>query len=272
LKGDSRKQGNWGEIVLERILENSGLRRNEEYFIQETHTGEDGRRARPDVIVRLPESKDVVIDSKVSLTAYERYYAAESDEARAAALKAHVQSVRAHIKTLANKRYDALDSIRSLDFTLLFVPVEPAYFLALQQDPSLVDLAMEQRIMIVSPTTLMAVLRTIDTIWRRERQNQNAIRIAERAGKLYDKVATFADTLEGVGKAINQAQERHHKAVRLLCEGPGNVIRQVEQLREMGAKVSKQMPGEMAEIGLEADTAGAPGLAEKVSEEESERA
>lgn len=244
LKGDSKSQGDWGEIVLERILENSGLRKGEEYEVQTSYATDDadgGSRLRPDVIIHLPEQREIVIDSKVSLTAYERY--ANSDDAteRDAQLKAHVQSMRRHIDELAGKRYDHIKAIHTLDYTLMWVPIEPAYFAAMQEDPGLVQLAMQKRVIPVCATTLFAVLKTIERIWQYERQNNNVQAIIDRASNLYDKFVNFSEAMDQIGTNIDRAQKSYTDARKRLFDGSGNVVRQIEQLRDMGLTPKKRL-------------------------------
>lgn len=241
LKGDSKKQGNWGEVILQRILEKSGLRKGHEYDIQQSSTTEDGRRLQPDVIVNLPDNKKLIVDSKVSLSAYERYTSADEDDDRERALKEHVTSVKTHVKALKSKDYQKLyDS--APDFVLMFIPVEPAFAAALQADSELYYEAFEQNIVIVSPSTLLATLATIDNIWKQEYQNKNAMEIASRGGALYDKFALFVESMEDVGKRIDQTQKSYDQAMNRLSTGSGNVMRQVEMLRDLGVSVSKQLP------------------------------
>lgn len=250
LKGDSKRQGDWGELVLERILENSGLRKGHEYEVQTSYsvnTDEGGGRLRPDVIVHLPEERDIVIDSKVSLTAYEVYVNSDDEAERAIHLKAHVQSVRRHIEQLATKRYDHIEAIRTLDYTLMWVPIEPAYFVAMQAEPGLINFAMEKRVVPICATTLFAVLKTIERIWQYERQNNNVQAIIDRASKLYDKFVNFTDAMDKLSTHLDRAQTSYRGARGLLLDGPGNVVRQIEQLREMGLTPKKRLPGEWVE-------------------------
>ncbi len=247
LRGESKYQGDWGELVLERLLEESGLRRGEEYEVQAQYTDDDGRRLRPDVVIHLPEQRDVVIDSKVSLTAYERYVNAETEEERTAHLRAHVESVRRHIDELAGKRYDHLPDIRTLDYTLMWVPLEPAYFAAMQAEPALVERAMERRVIPVCATTLLAVLKTIERIWQYERQNRNVERIIRRASQLHDKFVGFVDALDEVGAHLQRAEQSYHTARSRLVDGRGNLVRQVEQLRRLGLAPRKRLDRELVE-------------------------
>lgn len=242
LKGDSKAQGNWGEVILSSILEKSGLRKDEEYFTQQSETLEDGRRLQPDVVVKLPDEKFLIVDSKVSLTAFERYTSADDEQESASALKQHVLSVRAHVKGLSEKNYPQIYADKTPDFVLLFIPVEPAFAAALQSEPNLYNEAFEKNIVIVSPSTLLATLFTINTIWKRDRQNKYALEIADRGGALYDKFVLFAESLEEVGQRIEQTQKSYEEAKSRLSEGNGNVLRQVEMLKELGAKATKQLP------------------------------
>ncbi len=247
----NKTQGNWGEMILETVLENSGLVKGREYFVQtaSTRTEEDGsvRRLQPDVLVNLPDNKQIIIDSKVSLTAYVRYTQAQTPEAAERELAAHTASVRAHIKSLSLKQYSDLEGVNTLDFVFMFIPVEPAYLLALQHDDSLFQECFDKRIMPVGPSTLLATLRTVANIWRNEQQNQNALAIAEEGGKLYDKFVGFVTTLEGVGKNIEQAQNQYQAAYKQLYEGRGNLVGRAEKLRKLGVKATKQLEKSLAE-------------------------
>lgn len=240
LKGDKQKQGAWGEMILERILEESGLERGLHYSIQSSWTDEDGRTWRPDVIVRMPQKKLLVVDSKVSLNAYEQAVNAEDDADRTAALKRHVESVRAHITALSAKGYDQLDD-GAVDYVLMFIPIEGAFSEASRVDPGLASFAMERRVGLTTPTTLMLTLRTVEHIWTVERRESNALEIAKRAGALYDKLAGFVDSLDDIGAALTKAAGAHRTAVDRLSRGQGNVIRQVEMLRELGARTTKRL-------------------------------
>ncbi len=253
LKGDNKQQGNWGEVVLARVLAESGLREGHEYQTQVSLQNESGKRYQPDVIVHLPHDKQVVIDSKMALVAFERYFNAETDQDRERALSDHLLSVKAHIKGLSSKDYHQLKGIQSLDYVLMFIPVEPAFQVAIQADPSLVKEAMEQNIILVSPTTLLVALRTIDNLWRNERQNQNAQIIAERASKLYDKLRLFVDDMEGLGGALDKANQNYQGAMNKLATGRGNVIRQAESFKELGVEVKKPISTALAELAQHGD-------------------
>ncbi|KVF31838.1 recombinase RmuC [Burkholderia vietnamiensis] len=241
LKGSAKTQGNWGEMILERVLESSGLRKGEEYLVQDSQAREDGTRAQPDVVINLPDEKKLIVDSKVSLNAYERYASAESDNERTVALRQHVESVRGHVKSLSEKRYEALYG-RSLDFVLAFIPIEPAFMLAIANDDDLFMDAWHKNVLVVSPSTLLFVVRTIAHLWRQEQQSRNAQDIARRGGELYDKLCGFVDDLHQVGNRIGQAQKAYEQAHNKFASGRGNVIRQAELLREMGVKPSKTLP------------------------------
>lgn len=251
LKGDVKTQGNWGELVLERVLEGSGLRRNAEYFLQETRRDGDGSLKRPDVLIRLPDEKDVVVDAKVSLLAYERALAEEEPAGRTAALNQHVASLRAHVKRLAEQDYDQLDDVRSLDFVLLFVPIEAAFSLAMEHDQRLFTDAFERRIVIVSPTTLMMALRIIHNVWRYEKQNRNAQEIARSAGALYDKLRGFVDDMEALGRQLESADNTYKQAFAKLSSGKGNLLRRAEAVRELGAPVKRPLPTRLLDEGEE---------------------
>ncbi|MEM6644205.1 MAG: DNA recombination protein RmuC [Bacteroidota bacterium] len=241
LKGDIKAQGNWGEIILERILEESGLVKDREYFVQETFQSELGKRLRPDVIIRLPENKNVVVDSKVSLTAYEKYMCADDENSRAEHLKAHLLSLRAHIKGLAEKNYHQLFDGGSLDYVLMFVPIESAFALMYQSGENLYNEAHEKSIIIVSPTTLIATLRTISSIWKHEYQNRNALEIARQGGALYDKFTAFVNDLMDVGRALDKSKQQYSQAMNKLVDGKDNLIRKTERLKELGSKTTKSM-------------------------------
>ncbi len=239
LKSDSKQQGNWGEVILERILERSGLIKDEEYFLQYNVKNEEGKNLRPDVVIKLPEDKHLIIDSKVSLTAFEAYISADDETVKQKALKRHLESVKSHVKELHEKSYDKLKDLKTPDFVLMFMPVEPAFALAVQSDPELFNFAWEKRVVIVSPTTLLATLRTVASIWRHERQTRNALEIARQGGKLYEKFVGFLTDLEKVGANIDKAREAYDEAKKKLKTGRGNLIGQVEKLRELGVKTSK---------------------------------
>lgn len=241
LKSDSKKQGNWGEVVLERILERSGLIKNEEYYLQQTTTGEDGKMYRPDVLIKLPEEKHLIIDSKVSLTAFQKYISAEEDGQKEVALKQHLISIKNHVKELSDKSYDTLQGLNTPDFVLLFMPVEPAFGVAVQSDPDLFNFAWEKRIIIVSPTTLLATLRTVASIWRHEKQTRNALEISSQGARLYDKFVGFLNDLEKVGINLERARDSYHEAHKKLRSGRGNLVGQVEKLKELGLKTTKNI-------------------------------
>jgi DNA recombination protein RmuC len=240
LKGDSKMQGNWGELVLERVLEKSGLEKDREYFVQQSFTLDDGTRVLPDVVLHLPDSKKMIIDSKVSLTDYERYVNADDDD-RSQFLKSHVNSIRKHVDQLSEKNYQDLYDIESPDFVLMFIPIEPAFAVAVTENNSLYNKAFEKNIVIVTPSTLLATLRTIDSMWNNEKQQQNAIEIARQAGALYDKFEGFVKDLTGVGKKLDSAKEDYSSAMNKLVEGRGNLITSVEKLKKMGAKAKKSL-------------------------------
>jgi DNA recombination protein RmuC len=242
LKGDSKVQGNWGELVLESILESSGLRKGEEYLVQDSHTQVDGSRLQPDIVVRLPEGRHLVVDSKVSITAYARH--AESVDADTAQieLNAHIQSLRQHIQGLSGKNYSSLYGVGSVDFVLMFIPIEPAFLLALKSAPNLYQEALAKNIVLVCPSTLMATLRTVAHLWRQDHQNKNALEIARQCGALYDKFVGFIDDMEKLGQRIDQAQTSYHDAFNKLKTGKGNLIRTAEKVRELGVKPSKALP------------------------------
>ena len=242
LKSDTKKQGNWGEIILERVLERSGLVKDQEYFVQQTARNDDGDMLRPDVVVKLPDNKHIIIDSKVSLTAYTAFVSEDDDRKREVALKLHLTSVKKHIKELSDKSYESLAAFNSPDFVLMFMPIEPAFALAVQSDPELFNYAWKERVVIVSPTTLLATLRTVASIWKYEKQNLNALEIAERGGKLYDKFESFIKDLESVGVNIQRAGKSYDEAHKKLTSGSGNILKQVEHLKKMGVSTKKSLP------------------------------
>lgn len=242
LKGDTKAQGDWGEIQLERILERSGLRKGEEYSVQESYTAEDGSRKRPDVIINLPEEKKIIIDSKLSLVSYERFVSAEEDDERNIHLKAFIDSVKRHIKELSDKNYQSIFDHGTLDFVLMFIPIEPAFSLAIQYGENLYVDAYDKNIVIVSPSTLLATLRTIANIWKQEYQNQNVLEIAKQSGALYDKFVGFVEDLIDVGSRMEQAKKSYAGAMNKLSEGSGNLVKRAEKIKELGAKTSKSLP------------------------------
>ncbi|MNM73004.1 DNA recombination protein RmuC [compost metagenome] len=251
LKGSAKTQGNWGELILERVLEASGLRKGHEYHVQDSQTREDGSRGQADVIIDLPEERKIVVDAKVSLVAYERFTTADTDEARALSLKQHLDSVRSHIKSLSEKRYHTLYGVKSLDFVLAFVPVEPAFMTAVTNDESLFMDAWNRNVLLVSPSTLLFVVRTVAHLWRQEAQSKNAQEIAKKGGDLYDKLCGFVDDLETIGNRLGQAQKAYDLAHGKLAVGRGNVIRQAEMLRDLGVKPTKALPA--ATLGMSSE-------------------
>jgi DNA recombination protein RmuC len=242
LKGQTKTMGNWGEVILESVLEKSGLVRDSEYLVQESITDEEGKRYQPDIIVKLPENKCIIIDSKVTLVAYEKYCSAEDENERAAALRAHILSVRNHIKNLGSKSYQNLYDIKTLDFVLLFMPVEPAFSLAVQHDISLFNEAFEKNIVLVSPSTLLATLKTIASIWRQEKQNRNAMEIARQGGALYDKFEGLLNDLIDLGNKLKSTQKTYESSMKKLYSGTGNLLKRAEDIRKLGAKVTKTLP------------------------------
>ncbi len=242
LKGDKKIQGNWGELILERVLERSGLRKGIEYETQGSYRDADNQLLRPDVIVHLPDQRNLVVDSKVSLVAYQQWMTEEDEPLRAEALRAHVEAVRAHIRSLSEKDYSQLNGLHSPDFVLLFMPIEPAFVAAFQQDENLFAEAFERKIIVVTPTTLLATLRTIENIWRYERQSQNARRIAERAGAVYDKLRVFVEAMEKMGSQLHTVQGTYDTAMNTLTRGRGNLISQANRFVELGVRVKKELP------------------------------
>jgi DNA recombination protein RmuC len=248
LKGQAKAQGNWGELILERVLEASGLRKGHEYDVQESHTRADGTRVQPDVVIHLPEDRHLIIDAKVSLTAYEEHANTESENRRDAALRRHIDSVRAHIKELSEKNYQQLYGLQSLDFVLMFIPVEPAFMLAIAHDSDLWHDAWKKNVLLVSPSTLLFVVRTVAHLWRQEQQNRNAQEIASRGAELYDKLVGFVDDLESLGTKLKQAQTAYDGAYNKFAGGRGNVIRQAEMLKELGVKPTKQLQQKLVDL------------------------
>ena len=254
LKGDKKIQGNWGELILERVLERSGLRKGMEYETQGSYRDENNQLLRPDVIVHLPDSRNLVIDSKVSLLAYQQFANEEDEAARAEALGQHVEAVRNHIRSLSEKDYSQLHGLHSPDFVLMFMPIEPAFVAAFQQDENLFAEAFERKIIVVTPTTLLATLRTIENIWRYERQSQNARQIADRAGAVYDKLRVFVEAMEKLGGQLHTAQGTYDNAMNTLTRGRGNLISQANRFVELGVRVKKELPkGIMDQAEVDAD-------------------
>jgi DNA recombination protein RmuC len=245
LKGDSKTQGNWGELVLERVLEKSGLEKDREYFVQQAHTDPQGNRVFPDVVIQLPDGKKMIVDSKVSLTAYEKYANEEDSNLKASYLKEHVNSIRRHVEQLGDKNYHDLYQIESPDFVLLFIPIESAFATALNDDATLYNKAFEKNIVIVTPSTLLATLRTIDSMWANQKQQENAFEIARQAGALYDKFEGFVTDLLRIGKKIDESKSEYEGAMNKLRDGKGNLITSVEKLKKMGAKAKKSLPEQL---------------------------
>lgn len=258
LKGDSKMQGNWGELILTKILENSGLREGEEFIVQSKDlklTAENGQRQQPDVIIQLPDKRHLIIDAKVSLTAYERYISTESEIEKRNYLRKHIESIQQHVQNLSGKHYESLGGLFSPDFILLFMPLESAFSLAISSKPDLFHQAFEKKIVIVSPTTLLATLKTVSSIWKLEQQNRNAAEIARQGGLLYDKFVSFTEEVEKVGKNLRTATDSYDKAVHRLTTGRDSLLHRAEKLRELGVKVNKQVPnslqGELEEVRAE---------------------
>ncbi|MEO8884458.1 MAG: DNA recombination protein RmuC [Mucilaginibacter sp.] len=241
LKGDNKKQGNWGEVILERVLERSGLVKDREYRIQASHNSEDGGRFHPDVIIDLPDEKHLIIDSKVSLVNYERLVNCETEEERKLYSKGHVDSIRGHVQDLSSKNYHSLNKINSPDFVLLFIPIESSFSFAVQLDAELFSYAWDNRVVIVSPSTLLATLRTIASMWKQERQNKNVLEIANLSGRMYDKFVGFVTDMENIGKNIKQSQTAYDNAINKLTEGNGNLTITADKIKKLGAKANKQL-------------------------------
>jgi len=247
LKGESKAQGNWGEMILERILESSGLREGHEFVREDSTTIEGGKRLRPDVIVHMPGDKHIIIDSKVSLTDYERALSATHEDERRRFIKAHVASLKGHIRALADKRYDQLPNVHSPDYVLMFVPIEGAYMMAIEADQGIFEDAFDRRVAVVTPSTLYATLKLIEQLWRYERQSENVVRLIDRAGKLHDKVVDFVKAFEEIGNRLKQAQDAYDTAHGRIATGPGNVIRQIDQLGKLSGKTKKELPQHLLE-------------------------
>lgn len=241
LKGDSKKQGNWGEIILERVLERSGLVKDREYRIQTSLSSSEGSRMQPDVIIDLPDDKHIIVDAKVSLVAYERLVAADTDQERELQLKQHLISIKTHIQGLSGKNYHELYQINSPDFVLLFIPIESSFGIAVQQDAELFNYAWDRKVVMVSPSTLLATLRTISSIWKQERQNRNVLEIARLSGSMYDKFVGFLTDMEGIGRNIKLSQDAYDKAINKLSTGAGNLSNTSEKIKKLGAKATKQI-------------------------------
>lgn len=251
LKGQSKTQGDWGEMILEQILERSGLTKGTHYLIQESLQGQDGKTQRPDVIILMPDNKRLVVDSKVSLTAYTEYNKSEDAVAQKELLGQHVESIRRHIKMLSEKRYQDIYGLQSVDFVLMFVPLEPAFALAVKNDLTLFTDAFDRNIVIVTTSTLLATLRTIGGMWRQENQSRNALEIARKSGELHDKFVAFLADLESVGNKLDAARDAHALAMSKLADGRGNIIRKASELKEMGARASKTLPPHLLERAME---------------------
>ena len=248
LKGESKTQGDWGELVLETILENSGLRKGEEYLVQDTQTISDGSRLQPDVVIRLPESKHLVIDSKVSITAYTRYMQSDDEDVKISELNSHVLSIKQHIQGLSAKNYQDLYGVGSIDFVLMFIPIEPAFLAAMRHAPEIYQDALKKNIVIVCPSTLLATVRTVAHLWRQEQQNRNAQEIARQCAALYDKFVGFVEDLDKVGQRLEQAQVSYSDAVGKLKTGRGNLIRTAENVKKLGVKPNKSLPSKLTDV------------------------
>ncbi|MFK8020085.1 MAG: DNA recombination protein RmuC [Pseudomonadales bacterium] len=242
LKGDNKQQGNWGELILERVLEGSGLKKGREYEVQVNLSSEDGKRRLPDVIVHLPDSRDLVIDSKVSLLDYERYCTAENEDDKRLALQAHTQSMRRHIKSLSIKDYAGLEGVRTLDFVFVFVPIEPAFLLAFEHDQGLFREAYDRNVIVVSPTTLLATLRTVQNLWRYDAQNKNAEKIASKAGGLHDQFVLVLESMEDMGRQLDKASSSYDSMMSRFSKGRGNLVNRTRELEKLGAKTKRQIP------------------------------
>jgi len=268
LKGSGKAQGNWGEVILERVLEASGLRKGQEYELRETYKREDGGRAQPDVVIHLPDDKHLVVDAKASLTAYVDYTSADNDSDRERAIGLHLASIRRHIRELSEKNYQVLYDLKSLDFVIMFVPVEPAFMLAVAQDNTLCESAWQKNVLLVSPSTFLFVVRTVAYLWRQEQATRNVQEIAKRGAEFYDKLVGFVEELAIVGDRIRQAGESYDSALKKLAQGRGNVIRQAEMLRELGVTPTKALPHQLVETALTEQPFVLPSLAATTTDEE----
>jgi DNA recombination protein RmuC len=253
LRGDNKAQGNWGEFILEKLLEDSGLTNGREYTTQKSLKDEDGKRRNPDVIIHLPEGRDIVIDAKVSLVDYERYFHAEDDEIKKQCLRQHLASLTAHIRGLSGKDYEQLEGVNSLDFVLIFIPVESAFMLALDQAPEMMKDAYDRGIILVSPSTLMVTLRTIKNLWRYADQNLNAQLIADKAGGLYDQFVLYIEALDDIGRHLDKSQEAWDLAHKRLVSGRGNLVKRSQELKTLGAKTKKSLPGNFLSVAETSD-------------------
>jgi len=260
LKGQVKAQGNWGELILERVLEASGLRKGHEYNVQESHDRKDGTRAQPDVVIHLPEDRHLIVDAKVSLTAYEEHTNAETELERNSTIKRHLESVRSHIRELSEKNYQQLYGLQSFDFVLMFIPVEPAFMLAISHDNNLWLNSWKKNILLVSPSTLLFVVRTVAHLWKQEQQNRNAQEIASRGAELYNKLAGFVDDLNMLGKRLQQAQIAYDEAYSKFTKGKGNVIRQAEMLKQLGVKPAKPLSQTLTDSALDDPATSLPSI------------
>jgi DNA recombination protein RmuC len=247
LKGENKTQGNWGELILEKVLERSGLIKDQEYKMQYSASNEEGKRIQPDAVIMLPDNKHIIVDSKVSLVAYEAYVNAESDDDREKHIKEHVLSVRTHVKSLSEKAYQSSTEFNTPDFVLLFIPIESSFSVAIQTDQEMFNFAWDRKIVIVSPSTLLATLRTIASIWKQERQTRNAIEIAKQSGALYDKFVGFIDDMDKIGKSIDASRNAYDNAINKLHKGSGNLVKRALDIEKLGAKTTKQMPAKFAD-------------------------
>ncbi len=253
LKGEAKTQGTWGEVILERVLQMSGLTRGREYDVQDSRLTEGGNRQQPDVLIHLPPDRNLIVDSKVSLVAFERYVNAEGEEPRAEALAQHLHSLRTHIKSLSEKNYPALYGLESLDFVLMFVPIEPAFLAGVQADPELYESAWSRNVVLVSPTTLMATARVVESVWRLERQNRNVMKIAKQAGRMHDHFVSFVADLDKVGRQFQSAGEALDGAMKKLNSGRGNLVKRADDIRRLGARTAKQLPAAHLELAVDED-------------------
>ncbi len=265
LKGQVKKQGDWGETILENILERSGLVKNREYFVQENYKDEDGNNVRPDITIHLPGNRKIIVDSKVSLISYTRFCETDNKEEQDAHVKTHIRSLRTHIDQLSSKKYDEVTS--SLEFVVMFIPIEPAYLIAIQHDADITEYASRKKIMMISPNNLIAVLKIVSDLWKREFQNRNALEIAKQGKSLYEKFVGFVESLEDIGKQLTRSQDSYHKAISQLKDGKGNLINQANRLKKLGIKSLKEIPPTMIPIDQDDDLELPPGIMDSDVEE-----
>jgi len=265
LKGESKVIGDWGQLVLERVLEESGLRKNEEYYLQPSYRNKEGNLVYPDCVIRLPDERDIIVDSKVSIAAYERYVSAQTEDEIKKAIKEHLTSIKKHIDELSSKEYHEIEDLNSLDYVMMFVPIEPAYILAMKEDPTLINYAFSRGISLISASNLIAVIKITSCLWQMQHQSEHVMEIAERGGALYDKFVGFVEDLQNIGKHLDKTREAYDNSMNKLATGRGNLVRQTEMMRELGAKAKKQIPSGILQVAFESDESAIPN---RLSEDE----